>query len=100
MRRLRESIVAFIPGAEECTPYGIPAFRVSGTVVAGFAVFKNHLCDLPFSGSVLGQLPRELAGYEMTKSSLHFPVDRPHPNALVQTLIDFRLKQQGTPASQ
>lgn len=53
--------------------------------------FNTHLSYLPFSGSVLGQLAGELKGYEMTKSSLHFPVDRALPKALVQMLIDARL---------
>ncbi len=35
--------------------------------------------------------PPELDGYTMTKSSLHFPVDRPLPKALVKKLIAVRL---------
>ena len=31
----------------------------------------------------------------MTKSSLHFPVDRPLPRALVEKLIEVRLAQVG-----
>jgi hypothetical protein len=46
---------------------------------------------LPFSGSVLGQLADELDGYTMTRSALHFPVDRPLPNELVKRLIELRL---------
>ena len=68
-----------------------PAFRVGGKTVAGFAAFKNHLSYLPFSGSVIGQLPNELRDYATTKSSVHFPVDRPLPKALVKKLIDVRL---------
>jgi hypothetical protein len=50
---------------------------VAGKTVAGFAAFKAHLSYLAFSGSFLGQLADELHGYTMTKSVLHFPVDRP-----------------------
>lgn len=75
--------------------YGVPAFRVRGKTVAGFAAFKNHLSYLPFSGSVLGPLAHELDGYTMTKSSLHFPVDRPLPKALVKKLIAVRLTEAG-----
>ena len=62
-----------------------------GKTVAGFAAFKNHLAYVPFSGSVLGLLADELEGYTMTKSSLHFPVDRPLPKALVRKLVAARL---------
>jgi len=71
--------------------YGIPAFRVGGKTVAGFAAFKTHLSYLPFSGSVLGQLADELDGYTMAKNSLHFHVDRPLSKALVKKLIAGRL---------
>jgi hypothetical protein len=69
----------------------VPAFRVHGKTVAGFAAFKTHLSYLPFSGSVLGQLAGELDGYTMTKSSLHFTADRPLPKALVNRPIALRL---------
>jgi uncharacterized protein YdhG (YjbR/CyaY superfamily) len=81
------------PGAEEGISYGMPAFRVGGEVVAGFAAFKDHLSCLPFSGSVLGQLRDELPGYTMTKSSLHFSVDRPLSKSLVEKLIAARLEE-------
>ena len=64
-----------------------------GTTVAGFAAFKEHLSYLPFSGSVLPRLADELQGYTMTKSALHFPVDRPLPKSLVEKLIAVRLEE-------
>ncbi len=92
---LRRTIREIVPDAEEVISYRVPAFRVGGETVAGFAAFKNHLSYLPFSGSVLSQLADELEGYAMTKSSLHFPVDRPLPKALVEKLIEVRLAQVG-----
>ncbi len=92
---LRRTIRGIVPAAEEVISYRVPAFRVGGETVAGFAAFKNHLSYLPFSGSVLSQLADELEGYAMTKSSLHFPVDRPLPKALVEKLIEVRLAQGG-----
>ena len=38
-------------------------------------------------------LTDELEAYTMTKSSLHFPVDRPLPKALVTKLIAVRLRE-------
>jgi uncharacterized protein YdhG (YjbR/CyaY superfamily) len=71
----------------------MPAFRLDGKVVAGFAAFKNHLTYVPHSGSVLGQLSNELKTYSATKSALHFAIDRPLPKALVKKLIAVRLKE-------
>ncbi len=69
-----------------------------GQVIAGFAAFKNHVSYLPFSGSVLHQLADELDGYTMTKSSLHFPIDRLLPKALVERPIAVRLAYAGLPS--
>lgn len=95
LQTLRETILGFLPDAEEGTSYRVPAFRVGRHVVAGFAAFTNHLSYLPFSGAVLGRLADELRGYTMTKSSLHFPVDRPLPGPLVERLISVRLEELG-----
>ena len=86
-------ILETVPEAEEGLSYRVPAFRVEGKVVAGFAAFKDHLSYLPFSGSVLDQLVTELGEYTMTKSALHFPIDQPLPSALVQKLVTLRLAQ-------
>jgi len=93
LEQLRRMILSIVPQAEECISYQVPAFRVSGNVIAGFAAFKNHLSYLPFSGSVLNQLPEELVGYDKTLSALHFPVDQPLPEPLVKKLIDVRLRE-------
>jgi uncharacterized protein YdhG (YjbR/CyaY superfamily) len=95
LQALRRTILEIVPDAEEVISYRVPAFRVRGQTVAGFAAFKNHLSYLPFSGSVLSQLADELDGYAMTKSSLHFTVDRTLPKALVKKLIAVRLAQVG-----
>ena len=95
LETLRRSILEIVPHAEQVISYRVPAFRVDGRIVAGFAAFKDHLSYLPFSGSVLGRLADELDGYAMTKSSLHFPVDRPLPEVLVRKLIAARLAEAG-----
>ena len=87
---VRSTILEILPQAEQLISYGMPAFRVEGKTVAGFAAFRNHLSYLPFSGTVLSQLANELEGYTMTKSALHFDVDKPLPKALVEKLIDVR----------
>ena len=93
LQELRKTILGIIPNAEECISYGMPAFRLEGKVIAGFAAFKNHLSYLPHSGSVFRELSDELAGYESTPGSLHFPIDRPLPKTLVRKLIATRLKE-------
>jgi uncharacterized protein YdhG (YjbR/CyaY superfamily) len=91
LETLRRTILEIVPDAEQAISYRVPAFRLNGRTIAGFAAFKNHLSYLPFSGSVLPQLADDLEGYTMTKSALHFPIDRPLPAALVRKLIEKRI---------
>jgi uncharacterized protein YdhG (YjbR/CyaY superfamily) len=93
LQALRRTILDVVPDAEQGISYRVPAFRIRGKVVAGFAAFKDHLSYLPFRGSILGQLGDELDDYTRTKSSLHFPVDRPLPKMLVERLIAVRLEE-------
>jgi uncharacterized protein YdhG (YjbR/CyaY superfamily) len=90
---LRRTILEVVPDAEQVISYRVPAFRVGGKTIAGFAAFKNHLSYLPFSGSVLPRLADELVGYSGTKSALHFPVDEPLPKDIVEKLIAARLDE-------
>lgn len=93
LQKLRQTIREVLPDAEEVISYGMPGFRLNGAMIAGFAAFKTHLAYLPHSGSVLAELGDELAGYESTEGSLHFPIDKPLPKSLVKKLIAVRLKQ-------
>ena len=72
LEALRRTILEIVPDAEQVISYRVPAFRIDGQTVAGFAAFRDHLSYLPFSGSVLLDLAGELQGYTMTKSALHF----------------------------
>ena len=93
LAQLRDTIVAIVPNAEQCISYGMPAFRLRGKTIAGFAAFKSHLSYLPHSGSVIPRLAKETEGYTKTKGSLHFPVDKPLPKKLVKKLLDARMAE-------
>jgi len=95
LQQLRQTIQSIVPEAEEGISYGMPAYRLRGKVIAGFAAFKNHLSYLPHSGSVLAEIPDDVAGYVTSKGALQFPIDRPLPKALVKKLIAIRLRQVG-----
>jgi uncharacterized protein YdhG (YjbR/CyaY superfamily) len=95
LEALRESILAVLPEAEQCISYGVPAFKVEGKTVAGFAAFKNHLSYVPHSGSVLATLPDDVAPYETSKGSLRFAVDKPLPKRLVKKLVSARMRELG-----
>ena len=79
LTQLRDTIVAIVPDAEQCISYGVPAFRLRGKTIAGFAAFKSHLSYLPHSGSVIGLLAKD--------------TDEPLPKELVKKLLDTRMAE-------
>ena len=91
LRELREIIRSAVPpGTSEVISYGIPAFSLAKPFF-GYAVFKNHLSVLPFSGSLFDSFTKELESYSRTKSSLHLPFDMPLPAALIRRLVRARV---------
>jgi uncharacterized protein YdhG (YjbR/CyaY superfamily) len=93
LERVRRAIRKIVPRAEECISYGIPAFRLDGAVVAGFAATKAGCSYFPFSGSTLRALGTTLDGYKMTKSSLHFTATAPLPLTLIRKLLKTRIAE-------
>ena len=94
LEQLRRDILALQPDSEQCISYAMPAFRLQGKVIAGFAAFKNHLAYLPHSGQVFREIP-ELETFEFTTGSLHFAIDTPLPTNIVARLIEVRMQQLG-----
>jgi uncharacterized protein YdhG (YjbR/CyaY superfamily) len=96
LKDLREKIRAILPDVEECISYRIPAFRLNGTVVAGFCATTKGCSYFPFSGSTLKTLGHTISRYEQTKGSLHFSPDDPLPLMLVRKLIKTRISETKT----
>src|SRR5579863_10036436 len=93
LQKLRETIAELVPEAEQGLSYQLPAFRLQGKVVAGFAAFKNHLSYMPHSGSVFPALKDDVASYSTSKGVLQFSIDECLPKELVRKLIDVRISQ-------
>ena len=91
LEAIRRTILEIVPDAEQLILYRVPAFRVGGATMPARGVSRSSEL-LAVHGSVLSQLPDELADYTMTKSA-HFSVDRPLPRALVEKLIAVRLQE-------
>jgi uncharacterized protein YdhG (YjbR/CyaY superfamily) len=88
-RRLRDEL----PDAEEAISYGVPAFKVDGVAVAGYAPAKNHCSYFPMSGSVLAAMAAELSGFDWSKGTLRFPIDQPLSEDLIHGLVQVRLAE-------
>lgn len=94
LRRLRRTLAELLPDAAEGMSYGVPAFKMGGTPVAGYAYFKGHCGYYPHSGSVLEKVePELLAEHKWAKGTLRFAIDRPPSEALLKRLVALRLAE-------
>lgn len=96
LEKLRAMLQELLPGADEGLSYGVPAVKVNGKPVAGYAAFKNHCSYFPHSGSILQEIADELSSYDWSKGTLKFPTDEPPPGDLVRLLVELRLEQIGS----
>ncbi len=92
---VRERLRALLPDAQEALSYGVPAFKVDGVAVAGYAPAKRHCSYFPMSGAVLAALADRLTGYDWGKGTLRFPIDEPLPADLIEALVAARLREIG-----
>ena len=85
LQALRETILEVAPDAVECLSYGMPAFRVNGTVVCYFAAAKGWCAFYP--GGLVRQFEAELAGFSTSKGTIRVQPDKPIPDPLLRRII-------------
>ena len=97
LEKIRRTIRAAAPKAEECISYRIPAFKLDGALVY-FAAFTSHIGFYP---PVRGDAPleRAVSPYAGPKGNLRFPLDRPIPYALIARITKHRVKQNAAKAA-
>jgi len=79
------------PEATETISYRIPAFR-HHEILVWFAGFRDH-CSLFPKASVIERFRKELEGYTTSKGTIHFPLDKPLPVALVRKIVEARVAE-------
>jgi uncharacterized protein YdhG (YjbR/CyaY superfamily) len=95
LRALRATLKELLPDGEECMSYGVPAIKLKGKAIAGYATAKNHCSYFPHSGQVIEELSEALSGYECGKGTLRFPINKTLPKSLVKRLVKARSTQLG-----
>jgi uncharacterized protein YdhG (YjbR/CyaY superfamily) len=92
LQQLRATIRSIVPAdATETISYRIPAFKYKGMLL-WFAAFKDH-CSLFPGASVINAFADELKGFQTSKGTIHFPVDKPLPAALLKKLVKARVAE-------
>ena len=91
LKKIRSVIKAAAPHATETISYQMPAFKFNGILVY-FAAFANHVSFFPTSSGV-EKFKEELAGYETSKGTIRFPLDKPIPYDLIERITTFRVQE-------
>lgn len=91
LKKLRLTIRAAAPDAEEKISYQIPTFYLKGNLVH-FAAFKNHISFFPTSSGI-EKFQNELSAYEGAKGTVRFPLNKPIPFDLISEIVRFRVKE-------
>jgi uncharacterized protein YdhG (YjbR/CyaY superfamily) len=93
LEKLRKTIRAIAPKAEECISYGLPAFRLDGKPLVAFGATENHCAIYPMSASTVEAHKDELKDYDTSKGTIRFQADKPLPVALVRKLVKARIAE-------
>lgn len=93
LKHVRAIVRSVVPAeTTEVISYGIPTFKYKRGLVA-FAAFTNHCSFFPLGASVLDSFKEELQKFRVSKGTLHFPLDKPLPDALVKKIVKARIAQ-------
>jgi uncharacterized protein YdhG (YjbR/CyaY superfamily) len=89
--KLRKTIKAAAPKAEELISYGIAGYKYYGTLIY-FAGWKNHISLYPAPRNAT-ELKKEMAAYEGAKGTIKFPNDKPLPLKLISKIVKYKLRE-------
>jgi uncharacterized protein (DUF1697 family)/uncharacterized protein YdhG (YjbR/CyaY superfamily) len=92
LEKLRKTIKAAAPKAEEAISYQIPTFKYHGPLVF-FAAFENHCSLYLVSKSLMKTFSGALKPYEPSGTTIHFSADNPLPVPLVKQLVKARMAE-------
>jgi uncharacterized protein YdhG (YjbR/CyaY superfamily) len=89
LRKIRRTVKAAAPNAEETISYRMPAYKLHGVLVY-FAAFKQHIGLFPPVRGDAG-LMQAVKPYAGPKGNLQFPFKKPIPYALIRRIVKARV---------
>lgn len=76
------------------------ALRYKRKPLLGFLAAKDHLSVFPFSPKVVDSVRDRLAGFELSKGTIRFTIDRPLPDDVVREVVRLRTDEIAGTASE
>ena len=93
LQKLRDTIAAAAPEAEEGITYSMPGFLLGGRGFVAYAAFKDHYSFFPMSGAAVEAHARELGERVTGKGTIQFRYGERFPVTLVTKVVKTRLAE-------
>jgi uncharacterized protein YdhG (YjbR/CyaY superfamily) len=93
IQKLRETIAAAVPQAEEGIIYSMPGFKLGGKGLVCYAAFKDHYSFFPMSGAAIDAHRDELGDRVTGKGTISFEYGEPLPVGLVKKVVKNRVAE-------
>ena len=93
LQKLRETIAAAAPQAEEGITYGMPGFLLDGRGLVGYMAFERHYSFFPMSPAAVDAHREELGDLVTGKGTISFEYGGRLPVTLVKKVVKTRLAE-------
>jgi uncharacterized protein YdhG (YjbR/CyaY superfamily) len=93
LQKLRETIAAAVPEAEEGISYSMPAFKLGGKGLVCYAAFKDHYSFFPMSKQAIEVNRDELGAHVTGKGTISFDYGERLPVGLVKKVVKARVAE-------
>jgi len=93
---LRKTIRKAAPDAVEKIGYNMPAYKYKGMLLY-FAAHSNHIGFYPLKSAIVA-FEKELSGFNCSKGTIQFPLDKPLPVDLISRIVRFRVEENNMKA--
>lgn len=91
LKKVRQIVHSAVPEAEEVISYQLPAFKYHGFILY-FGAYTNHF-SISAPPPTFEVFKKELEGYEVSKSAVKFPYEKPVPVELISEIAKYRAKK-------
>ena len=89
LQKVRETIRAAAPDAEEAMAYGIPTYKLNGNLIH-FGASKSHIGLYP-GPEAINKFKSKLSDLELSKGTIRFPLTEPIPFDLISKITQYRV---------
>jgi uncharacterized protein YdhG (YjbR/CyaY superfamily) len=91
--RIRSLALEIAPDVDQGMSYGMSALKYKQKPLLGFAAAKRHLSIFPFSPQVIDVVRDRLTGFDLSKGTIRFSVDKPLPDDVVRDVVELRVAE-------